>query len=196
MKLVNLLPVLAIVFVAGCIGQADGVPGDGAPGTPDAGPPAGPTEGPGITEPAEEPLPPPSSRGIGFVLVTPQPGQHVFTNNVAVVIAPVNFTIVEAGTAVNDMEGYLKMTLDDGATVDVFTNAYTFPGVAEGAHELRVEVVSADGMSLNPALTRILHFTTGEVPESPTGCEFDNPSCPAEFVCKDNICVSRGMVAG
>ncbi|GEM_PF-3269912 len=187
MKLLPLLPILAIVAVAGCISQT-GLPGQEAP--------AG-GEGPGTTEPATEPLAPPSSEGIGFVLVTPQPGQHIFTNKVNVVIAPVNFTITPPGGEPVRGEAHFHIFLDDRSYVIVANNSYTFENVAEGDHTLKVEVHNNDHSSLSPPLVRILYFTTGPAaPSGPTGCRYDNPPCPLEFACEDNVCVSRGKQIG
>lgn len=102
--------------------------------------------------------------GIGFVLVTPQPGQTIYDNKVSVVATPVNFTVVDPGTPVREKEGYFVFTLDSMPPVTIGANgpAYThvFTDLEAGDHTLTAEVLTADGRSLTPPLVRTLIFTT------------------------------------
>lgn len=198
MKLLAILPVLAIVLVAGCVGQA---PGEQVPIVEQL--PAETPEGPGTTEPAKEPLPPPSSEGVGFVLVSPQPGQQIFSDQISIVIAPINLTIVPPGTEPQDSEGYFVLFMDSMPRVELYEGgpaySYTFSGLEAANHTLRVEVRSGDGKHLSPPLVRNIFFTTGGPgPQAPAGCKFMNPSCGPDYFCNEdeNICVPRGETVG
>jgi hypothetical protein len=111
-------------------------------------------------------LPPPiNSEGVGFVVVSPQPGQQIFYNDINVVVSQVKFTVVPPGTEPKQGEGYFVIMLDSLPPVQLFESdgpgySYTFMDVPKGDHNLKVEAVSADGRSLDPPIVRSLIFTT------------------------------------
>jgi hypothetical protein len=112
-------------------------------------------------------------------------------------MAPFNFTLVEPGGEPKEREGHFHVTLDDRPYVVVSGVSYVFRDVPVGSHTLKVEVHANDHSSFSPPLARVIAFTTGEAaPEGPSGCAYNNPDCPADYACEDNVCVPRGQQIG